>query len=81
MEANNAPNHLSLAREAGLRDKVLRILTPAAVDKKFSEIPVVFIAGNTEYIQTIEAVHFELKGTPANNRRVNTKRTIAEISG
>jgi len=64
IEANDAPNHLSLAREAGLLRSVLRILSPAAIDPYFSGVSVVFVIGNSEFLKAIETVHFELKGTP-----------------
>jgi len=64
IEANNAPNHLSLAREAGLLNSVLRILSPAAIDPRFSGMSIDFIVGNAELLKAIATVHFELKGTP-----------------
>ncbi len=65
VEANDAPNHLSLAREALLDQRVLRILTPAAFDKRLSALSTVVVAGRADYIRHLETVHFELKGTPA----------------
>ncbi|MBN1222515.1 MAG: pyridoxal phosphate-dependent aminotransferase [Candidatus Aminicenantes bacterium] len=65
MESSNAPNHLSLAREAGLSDCVLRVLTPSAIDPRFSGLSLCFIIGNADFLKAIEAVHFELKGTPS----------------
>jgi len=65
VESNDAPNHLSLAREAGLKNSVIRMMTPAAIDAALSAIPIVFAAGSDEFVRRIEAVHFELKGTPA----------------
>jgi len=65
IEINNAPNHLSFAREAGLLNSVLRVLTASAIDPMFSGIPLAFILGNADYLKAIETIHFELKGTPA----------------
>jgi len=64
IEINNTENHLSLAREAKLRDRVLRILSSEAILTDQINLPVSFIAGNSDFIRIIENVHFELKGTP-----------------
>ena len=64
IEVNNAPNHLSLAREAGLLNKVIRLITPSAINSKFVNIAVTFIAGNADFLKIMETIHFELKGTP-----------------
>lgn len=65
VEMNDAPNHLSLAREAGLRDHVIRFLSPALFDPRLAFLPVVTVLGNSSYLQQIETLHFELKGTPS----------------
>ncbi len=65
IEINNAPNHLSLAREAKLADRVLRILTPAIFSPRLARLSTVFIAGNADYLAAMEAFHFQLKGTPS----------------
>ncbi|MBC8508137.1 MAG: pyridoxal phosphate-dependent aminotransferase [Anaerolineales bacterium] len=65
IEANNAPNHLSLAREAKLVQRVIRLLTPAVFAKRLHHLPTVFIAGNADFLGVIENVHFNLKGTPS----------------
>jgi len=65
IEANDAPNHISLAREAGLLNSVLRILSPSAIEQRFSGISLTFIIGNADFLKAIETVHFELKGTPS----------------
>ncbi len=65
VESNDAPNHLSLAREAGLKNSVIRMMTPAVIDPAMAAIPLVFAAGSDEFVRRIEAAHFELKGTPA----------------
>ena len=65
IEANNAPNHLSLAREAKLEQRVIRLLTPAIFSKRYHDLATVFIAGNAEFLSVIENVHFNLKGTPS----------------
>jgi len=65
IETNNAPNHLSLAREAKLVQRVIRLLTPAIFAKRLHNISTVFIAGNADFLSVIENVHFDLKGTPS----------------
>ncbi len=65
VEVNNAPNHLSLAREAKLADRVLRFLTPAIFSPRLAMLSTVFVAGNADYLAAMEAVHFQLKGTPS----------------
>lgn len=65
IEANNAPNHLSLAREAKLEQRVLRLLTPAIFSARLYNLATVFIAGNADFLSVIENVHFNLKGTPS----------------
>jgi len=65
IEINNAPNHLSLAREAKMAGRVLRFLTPAIFSPHFSDMALTFVLGNYEYIHIMETVHFELKGTPS----------------
>jgi aspartate/methionine/tyrosine aminotransferase len=65
IEANNAPNHLSLAREAKLVQRVIRLLTPEIFSPQFHTLSTVFIAGNADFLSAIENVHFNLKGTPS----------------
>ncbi len=65
IEANDAPNHLSLAREALLADRVLRFLTPGAIRKKLKHLSLMIVAGRADFIQRLETIHFELKGTPS----------------
>jgi aspartate/methionine/tyrosine aminotransferase len=65
IEANNAPNHLSLAREAKMMNRVLRILTPEIFSSSLNNLSTVFIAGNPDFIKIIETIHFQLKGTPS----------------
>ncbi|MCX5823205.1 MAG: hypothetical protein NTY86_06805, partial [Deltaproteobacteria bacterium] len=65
IEANEAPNHLSLAREAKMMNRVVRYISPAVLSPLFSELSLVFVAGNSEYLKTLDAIHFQLKGTPA----------------
>ena len=65
IEANDAPNHLSLAREAKLVQRVIRLLTPAIFSPRFHTLSTVFIAGNADFLSVIENVHFNLKGTPS----------------
>jgi aspartate/methionine/tyrosine aminotransferase len=65
IEANNAPNHHSLAREAKLTQRVLRLLTPAIFAPRLATLSTVFVIGNADFLSVIENVHFELKGTPS----------------
>lgn len=65
IEANNAPNHLSLAREAKLVQRVIRLLTPAIFSPQLHTLPTVILAGNADFLSAIENVHFNLKGTPS----------------
>lgn len=65
IEVSNAPNHLSLAREAKLVERVIRLLTPAIFSPRLHLLSTVFIAGNADYLSAIENVHFNLKGTPS----------------
>ena len=64
VEANEAANHLSLAREAKLVQRVIRLLTPGIFSPHLKHLSTVFIAGNADYLSAIENVHFNLKGTP-----------------
>jgi len=65
IEANNAPNHLSLAREAKLVQRVIRLLTPGIFAIRLHNLSTVFIVGNADFLSVIENVHFNLKGTPS----------------
>ncbi|MBN2469670.1 MAG: pyridoxal phosphate-dependent aminotransferase, partial [Anaerolineae bacterium] len=65
IEINDAPNHLSLAREAKLVQRVIRLLSPAIFSPKLHALPTVFLAGNADFLSAIENVHFNLKGTPS----------------
>jgi aspartate/methionine/tyrosine aminotransferase len=65
IEANDAPNHLSLAREANMASRALRFLKPAALSAQFSESALVVALGHSPLIRLLETIHFELKGTPS----------------
>jgi aspartate/methionine/tyrosine aminotransferase len=65
IEANDAPNSLSLAREARMSQRVLRFLTPAIFSPRLAALSTVFIAGNPDFVSIIEVAHFGLKGTPS----------------
>lgn len=65
IEANDAPNHLSLAREARLVQRVIRLLTPGIFSPRLRALSTVFIAGNADLLSAIENMHFNLKGTPS----------------
>ncbi len=70
IEANDAHNHSSLAREAKLKNKVVRILTPSFVSNRLKDFSIVFVAGHNELLKVFEAVHFQLKGTPSSSEIV-----------
>jgi len=65
IEANNAPNRLSLSREAKLVQTVVRLLTPAIFDERFGKLSTIFLVGNSDLLKVFESVHFQLKGTPS----------------
>ena len=65
IEANDAPNHLSLAREAKLVHRVIRLLSPAIFAPRLRTLSTVFVIGNADFLNVIENVHFNLKGTPS----------------
>lgn len=65
IETNNAPNHLSLAREAKLVQRVIRLLSPTIFSPRLNALSTVFVAGNADFLGAIENVHFNLKGTPS----------------
>ncbi|HFE53474.1 MAG TPA: hypothetical protein ENK07_08520, partial [Bacteroidetes bacterium] len=65
VEVSNAPNHLSLAREAGLAEIVLRILTPDFFFPELRTLSLTIILGNSELLAAFEKMHFQLKGTPS----------------
>lgn len=65
IEANDAPNAVSLAREAGMSQRVLRFLTPGIFAPELAGLSTVLIAGNPEFVRIMEIAHFQLKGTPS----------------
>ena len=65
VETNDAPNHLSLAREARMMNRTLRFLSPAIFSPRLAGLSTVFVAGYEEFVRMIEMVHFQLKGTPS----------------
>jgi aspartate/methionine/tyrosine aminotransferase len=65
IEVNNAPNHLSLAREAKMMNRVLRLMTPEIFSPSLKNLSIIFLAGNSDFIKVIENIHFQLKGTPS----------------
>lgn len=65
VEVNDAPNHLSLAREAKMMNRVLRFITPGVLNQRLKNFSLIFIAGNSDFIDVFETVHFQLKGTPS----------------
>lgn len=67
IEVNNADNHLSLAREAKMLNRVIRFLTPGIFLPELRELSTVFIIGNDTFLKVLENVHFKLKGTPSSS--------------
>ncbi|MCX6137603.1 MAG: pyridoxal phosphate-dependent aminotransferase [Ignavibacteriales bacterium] len=65
VEANDAPNHLSLSREAKLAQRVIRFLSAGIFSSRFSGLSTVFVAGPYEYLELFDTIHFQLKGTPS----------------
>ncbi len=65
IEINNAANSQSLAREAGLKNSVIRFLTAKSINNNIKKSSIVFAAGNSEYIKLLETIHFQIKGTPS----------------
>ncbi len=65
VESSGAANHFSLAREALLANRVLRILPAAAIHPGLYDSAVTFVTGPADFIQLLEKIHFELKGTPS----------------
>lgn len=64
-EANDAANVCSLARNPGMASRLLRILTPAAIDSRLSNSGLAFILGNARFIEAFNLLHFLKKGTPS----------------
>lgn len=65
IEASDAPNQHSLAREARLVQRVIRLLTPGVFHPRLKSLSTVFVIGNADLLAVIETVHFALKGTPS----------------
>ncbi len=64
VEINGAPNHRSLAREAGMANRVLRMLAPDHFCNNLPHSALTFILGNATLVKMLETAHFEIKGTP-----------------
>jgi aspartate/methionine/tyrosine aminotransferase len=64
IEVNNCKNHDSIARESGLMHRVIRFIELRSLSPLLSNSPLVITAGNADFLEIMEAVHFELKGTP-----------------
>jgi aspartate/methionine/tyrosine aminotransferase len=62
-------NNQSLARESGLRENVIRLLTPGIFNPLFQNYTTQFVLGNAEIIKLFAAMHFELKGTPSSTEK------------
>jgi len=75
IELFNTPNHKSLARESGLKDSVLRFLTPSIFNSQLQNSATQFVLGNAAILKLLESVHFELKGTPS-----STEKDLLEYS-
>jgi len=42
----------------------MRLLTPAIFAPRLDTLSTVFIAGNADFLNVLENVHFNMKGTP-----------------
>jgi aspartate/methionine/tyrosine aminotransferase len=65
IEANDAPNSLSLARESRMSKRVLRFMTPGVFSERLKGLPTVFVAGSPDFVTILEVTHFQVKGTPS----------------
>jgi len=65
LEANDAPNAYSLARSPGMAERLLRIVTPQAIDPRLTQSALTFVLGNAKYIDALNLMHFLKKGTPS----------------
>ena len=68
IEANDASNAVSLAKEIGLEgqnDRVLRIVSPQAIDPRLVCTGVAFLMGRYDFVEALNLVHFKKKGTPS----------------
>lgn len=64
-ELSDLKNHQSLARESGLKENVLRVLSPAIFNEELKSNATRFVLGNADILKLVSALHFELKGTPS----------------
>ncbi len=67
IETNDSLNQHSLAREARLVQRVIRLLTPGIFHPRLASLSTVFVVGNADLLAVIETVHFALKGTPSSS--------------
>ncbi|MBN2090761.1 pyridoxal phosphate-dependent aminotransferase [candidate division KSB1 bacterium] len=65
IEMNDAPNADSLARSPGMAQRLLRIITPCAIDKRLSHTALAFVLGNAKFVDALNLLHFLKKGTPS----------------
>ncbi|MCF7881997.1 MAG: pyridoxal phosphate-dependent aminotransferase, partial [Candidatus Marinimicrobia bacterium] len=65
IEMNDALNHHSLAREAGMLNQVLRFISPSAIHSSITADSLNIVAGYAEFVKLFETIHFQLKGTPS----------------
>ncbi len=70
IEANDAPNTVSLAKEVGLApggrgDRVLRIVSPQVIDPRLAHIALAFFMGRYDFVEAFNLLHFKKKGTPS----------------
>jgi aspartate/methionine/tyrosine aminotransferase len=67
VELNDAPNHLSIAREAKMLNRVIRFISPAVFSKNLNQLSIIFACGNSDFIKIIDTIHFQIKGTPSSS--------------
>lgn len=65
LEANDASNAYSLARSPGMAQRLLRIITSKAIDPRLSNSALAFVLGNANFIEALNLIHFQKKGTPS----------------
>lgn len=65
IELNDANNAASLAGSPGMAQRLIRILTPAALDARLTHSALAFVLGNAKYIEALNLMHFLKKGTPS----------------
>ncbi|MEA1987024.1 MAG: aminotransferase class I/II-fold pyridoxal phosphate-dependent enzyme, partial [Candidatus Marinimicrobia bacterium] len=66
IEINDSLGSNSLVSFPELRQNLIRFLLPNIFNSKYKNIAISIVVGNSSYINLLENIHFQLKGTPAN---------------